>query len=111
MFGISFSELIFIMILALVVLGPKHLTIVINKTLPLIYKIKHYFYDMRNELYAKSGFHEITQIKNNIFNIDPHPQNHHLNDDTIKTIAANSHQELVWHQPELNFDKQKELFD
>lgn len=114
MFGISFSEILFILLIALIVLGPKQLTTVAQKIGTIIYSVKCYFYEIKNEFYTKSGLYEFKQVKDNLFNtysdikksitLD-HPM---CNNDVPNLSGIEGH---YLYQPELEFDRQPELFD
>lgn len=109
MFGISFSETLFILIIALIVLGPKQLAQLISKVWLAIISIRTQIENVRNDLYTKSGLHEIENIhretigsykslKHQILKNIPLENNLTLNED-------------IFYQPELDFDREPELFD
>lgn len=117
MFGISFSELLLIFIIALVVFGPEQLPIIARKAGHLLGSIKRLQNNLSEQLYQQSGLEQINQLKDelnstvnqiknslNISNI-----NNNLNEANERDVAM---QELnFFYQPELDFDKQPELFD
>lgn len=113
MFGISFSEIILIFAVALVVLGPKQLPQLASRIGLLIYSIKNYFNSLKNEIYYNSGVNELINTKNELIktyssirsNVMPHNK-------IEEPLAPNTlNMEEDWHQPELEFDRQPELFD
>jgi sec-independent protein translocase protein TatB len=120
MFGISFSEIILICAVALVVLGPKQLPGVASRIGLIIYSIKNYFTSLKHEIYYNSGVGELINTKNELMKtysqvrsqISPH--NKIENDATpivFKLTEEQSQQNLEPYQPELEFNRQPELFD
>lgn len=68
MFGISFSEIVLILVIALIVLGPKKLPIVVHKTANIFIKIKLYLEAIKKDIYLQNDFSEINKTKENFFN-------------------------------------------
>lgn len=115
MFGISFSEVIFILLIALLILGPKQLATVARKVGTFIYSMQHYFQSIKADLYAKSGLHEIKQVKNDVLTAYSSIKNSIVINRTIYTDDSESADflglERTLYQPELDFERQPELFD
>lgn len=112
MFGISFSEIILIFAVALIVLGPKQLPQIASRIGIIIYSIKNYIASLKQEFYYNSGANELISTKNELIktysNIRSNvlPRNKIEEYTHIETICKQES-----HQPELNFDSQPELFD
>lgn len=115
MFGMSFSEIVLIFIIALLVFGPKQIPTITTQISRFIINIRHYFSELKNDLYDKSGLSEIQNIKeeiNGIYGnikhniaIDNKNQYHESFDyDAFDDIE-------IYFQPELDFDREPELFD
>lgn len=113
MFGINFSEIVLICAVALVVLGPKQLPAIASKFGVFIYTIKNYISNFKQEIYYQSGAHEIINTKNEIIktyaNIRKNIMPHNKIDDY--TQIPNNALNIEPYQPELDFDRQPELFD
>ncbi|HMT03016.1 MAG TPA: twin-arginine translocase TatA/TatE family subunit [Burkholderiales bacterium] len=98
MFGISFSEIVLILVIALIVLGPKKLPIVVHKTANIFLKIKLYLEAIKRDVYLQNDFSEINKTKENFL----HTYNQ-IKDDLVN-IASTSKEEKLY-QPELDFNK------
>src|SRR6185437_8066414 len=120
MFGISFSEIFLICVVALIVLGPKQLPGIASRIGLIIYSIKNYFTNFKQELYYNSGVSELINTKNELIktyskirsNVTSSNkiEDHTITDTYLFTVEQ--HQtEFVPYQPELEFDRQPELFD
>jgi Tat protein translocase TatB subunit len=111
MFGIDFSEFILIFIVALIVLGPKQLPVLAQKVGLLFYTLRKYLSSFRQEVYYKSGANQIINTKNELSNYYQAltkgltPNSCSYNYPEIKSESPN------FYQPELDFNKQPELFD
>lgn len=110
MLGISLSEFLLILVVALIVLGPKQLPRVATRFGLFIYVLKKYISGVREDLYYKSGVHELVNTKSELMtaysNIHDNIRGNVFND---SSAMFSSLEEL--HQPELDFDCQPELFD
>ncbi len=94
MFNISFSELILIVVIILILFNPKELLALIIILYQLYIKLKQNIQTITNDI-------EINIIKESIDTTDF--VNLTNEDETIE--------ELVYYQPELDFNKEPELFD
>lgn len=115
MFGMSFSEIVLIFIIVLLVFGPRQIPTIASQISKLIINIRHYFSEIKNDIYDKSGLSEIHDIKEDIrviysnvkhsINVDNKIQYHERFDyDTFEDLE-------IYFQPELDFDREPELFD
>lgn len=108
MFGISFSEMLLIFIVALVVLGPKQLPIIASKLGLFIYSIKKYLNSIQEDLYYKTGVNDLVNTKKKI--VATYNNIH----EQIRGNSGLFYTSLpidTFYQPELDFDNQPELFD
>ncbi len=110
MFGISFSEIILILIIAVLVLGPKQLPEIVIKARKLISSFKNFANHLKQEVYQQSGFNELNVAKERLIN-----GYHNIKDDIFTNESTNHPQNPVYElketvQPELEFDKDPELF-
>jgi Sec-independent protein translocase protein TatA len=94
LFNISFSELILIVVIILILFNPKELLALIIILYQLYIKLKQNIQTITNDI-------EINIIKESIDTTDF--VNLTNEDETIE--------ELVYYQPELDFNKEPELFD
>ncbi len=115
MFGISFSEIILIFVIALFIFGPKELPKIATAIGKFIYTIKTDFYNMKNNLYKNTGLEKLKHTKQEIVDIYKNireninmPENQIINSIDEKTAYDET---IVFFQPELDFDRQPELFD
>jgi sec-independent protein translocase protein TatB len=122
MFGISFSEVVLILILALIIFGPTQLPEIAKKIGELIYKMRTYFYTLKAELGEHSTLNDIKHARAEIFavyqNIKQnlrHSPNSAIIDEEPSHLAHDyihfNDDEAFLYQPELEFDRQPELFD
>ena len=112
MFGISFSEIILILIISLITFGPKQLPEIARKAGRLFFVAQHFFMKIKQEIYQHSGLNEFNQVKQDI----THTYNQIKNSIVINpTYTDYSHDQLDdnkhLYQAELEFDRQPELFD
>lgn len=113
MFGISFSEIVLILVIALLILGPKQLPQIASKIGLLIFSIKKYFNSLKNELYQQTGISEIYATKHELINTYSAIKQNISFPQRIETEEYDSFWETEpqLYQPELDFDRQPELFD
>ena len=113
MFGISFSEIVLILIIALIVLGPQQLPIVVGRIGRMIYTDRDYVMRFKQQIYDQAGLAEFEQTKLELINSinklkydlsRNEPKNEISNDLFIFT-------DEILYQPELDFDREPELFD
>ncbi len=113
MFGVSFSEIMLILIIALIVLGPQQLPIVAGRIGRLIYSIRNYFLHFKQHLYDQAGLVEFENTKLELINsinklkYDIAKQN--TKDDDLANMFI--FEDNIFYQPELEFDREPELFD
>lgn len=110
MFGISFSEIILILLLCLVVFGPKQLPQIASRIGVVILSLQHFWTKTRNEIYHHTGINEIRQTHQDVLHTY-HQIKNNIRTNTIisNTTLPSSHTTL--HQAELDFNRQPELFD
>ncbi len=105
MFGISFSEIILIFFIALLVFGPRQLPIIVSKLGKFIYNIRSIYHNLRNQIYHESGIDNIAEIKENILTT------YHSIHDRMSTPLGYNHiqHNTTAHEEclplELNYDK------
>ena len=92
MFNISFSELILIIIIILTLFNPKELLTIILVLYQLYTKLKQNIQIITHEI-------ETNIVQKNIDSNDFYIQNDAQSED------------LIYYQPEVDFDKEQELFD
>jgi sec-independent protein translocase protein TatB len=116
MFGISFSEIFLICIIALIVLGPKQLPQIASRLGLMIYSITNYLTCLKHEIYHNSGVGELISTKSELIKTYSKARsaigakNTAVHDEiTEHPVSKNNPQTL--YQPELDFDAQPELFD
>lgn len=111
----SFSEILLIIVIALLVFGPKQIPIIIRQASRYIVAIRIYFDNIKNDIYNKSGFNEIRNLKEEVNDIcNGIKQSIDIdnkvayNDTFDNNFFENT---LIYFQPELDFDREPELFD
>ncbi len=107
MFGISFNKIILIFIIALLVLGPKQLHAIILKLRQFIISFRSFSTSIKNELYQQSGFNQIQTTKNILLNDYLDIKHNILSNKPIINPVCFIEEPI---QPELEFDKDPELF-
>jgi Sec-independent protein translocase protein TatA len=112
MFGISFSEIILILLIGIIIFGPKQLPQIAAKVGIFAVGLSKYIVKLKQEIYAQSGFKELEQAKTDLTNIYIKLKNEVVLRQPINTFndtKFNSNDnELV--QQELDFEQQPELF-
>jgi Sec-independent protein translocase protein TatA len=128
MFGISFSEIILILLISFLIFGPQQLPAIAQKLGALIANLQQIKHNLSANFYAQSGLQQITSIRNEMehsinqirrhiqpYTIQPKKNNPILEPGiSTATITGLNHETntfLNYHQPELNFERQPELFD
>lgn len=112
MFGISFNEIILIVLIALIIFGPKQLPQIAAKVGVFLVGLNKYIIKLKQEIYAQSGFSELEQAKTDLTNIYSKLKNEvvlrqpitGINEIGIKTGDS------ILIQQELDFEQQPELF-
>ena len=113
MFGISFGEILLILIIALIVLGPQKLPIIMGRVGRLIYTTRDYFIQLKTQVYNQTGLAEFEQTKLELINsinklkydLSKNMQSDHIVNDIL------IFNDEILYQPELDFDREPELFD
>lgn len=113
MFGISFSEIILILVVSLIIFGPKQLPEIAKQAGRLFFIAQHFFIKIKEEIYQHSGLNELNQVKQDI----THTYNQIKNSIASNPTCPDSTHEPLYngtkklYQAELEFDRQPELFD
>lgn len=111
MFGISFSEVILILVIAIIVFGPKQIPEIAAKAGHIIFSIRQMLNKFKQEVYQQSGFNEFNNTKQEIINSYRQIRNDIITSPTIEYIhPENITEEHPLYQPELDFSEQPELF-
>jgi len=116
MLGISFSELILILLIALIVFGPEQLPSIIRIVGTAFTRVRNLSTNLKQQIYQHSGLEELTgirdemqytlqQFKNTL--ATPSVMQPEFPDENV--LLFNSYSFL--YQPELDFESQPELFD
>lgn len=117
MLGISFSEIILISVIAIIVLGPQKLPLLADSLGKTLGKLRHYKQSFKAQIYAHTKLDDISQIKHKMLQLYDSIQR--ITPDETETGAETKVMHSLFHeseshplyQPELDFDKQPELFD
>lgn len=111
MFGINFSEIALILLISLVVFGPKQLPQIASQLGRLIFAIRHYIERIKQDLYQQSGFNEINKAKTDLIKTYQQlKKDIVINNPIIEDKINNYMHEEELYQPELDFSNQPELF-
>lgn len=117
MFGISFSELLLIFVIALVVFGPEQLPTIARKIGGFLGSIKRLQKNVSDQIYQQTGMEQLNQLKEEL-NSAVHQIRTSLKDTDYETeFYQKNEREFITqeinflYQPELDFDRQPELFD
>lgn len=116
MFGISFSEILLIIIISLLIFGPEQLPQIAAKTGRMIALVRKFTINLKSQLYEQTGMSQIdgirqemqqtfNQLKNQIRPLENKITNYSDEGDFLYS----EYQFL--YQPELDFEQQPELFD
>ncbi len=117
MFGISFSELLLIFVIAIVIFGPEQLPELARKFGRLVGGLKRMQQSISNQIYQQAGIEELNQLRDDLTTAVNQIRNslHNKNSTTDEAIMTEKdviYQELNFlYQPELDFERQPELFD
>ena len=119
MFGISFSEILLISIIAIIVLGPQKLPLIANSLGKTLAKLRDYTQAFKAQIYTHTKLDDIKQIKHEMLQLYDSIQGISPNEDAAKHNTEAKVMSSLFHetdkpplyQPELDFDKQPELFD
>ena len=110
MFGISFSEVMLILVIAIVIFGPKQIPEIATKAGQIFFSIRHMLYKFKQEIYQQSGFNEFNQTKQDIINTYRQLKSDITTPSTVEYIHPEQVIEELY-QPELDFTNQPELFE
>lgn len=116
MFGISFSEILLIIIISLLIFGPEQLPQIAAKTGRMIALVRKFTTNLKSQLYEQTGMSQIdgirqemqqtfNQLKNQI-----RPLENKITDYSDEGDFLYSEYQFLY-QPELDFEQQPELFD
>ncbi|RTK99921.1 MAG: twin-arginine translocase subunit TatB [Proteobacteria bacterium] len=114
-FGISFSELILIFVIGLVIFGPEQMPSIARKIGGFIGRIRKLRADLSTHLYQQAGIEELQQLKEELSSAVIQMR-HSLTESVDPQDLLDNHdyhiQEMHFlYQPELDFERQPELFD
>lgn len=115
MFGISFSELVLIFIIGLVIFGPEQMPNIARKVGGWVGNIRRLRQELTTGLYQQAGIEQLQQLKEEL-NSAVNQMRYSLQDRNTSNHEEfheeNQIQELYFlYQPELDFEHQPELFD
>ena len=116
MFGISFSEILLIIIISLLIFGPEQLPQIAAKTGRMIALVRKFTINLKSQLYEQTGMSQIdgirqemqqtfNQLKNQIRPLENKITNYSDEGDFLY-----SEYQFLYH-PELDFEQHPELFD
>lgn len=117
MFGISFSELLLIFIIALVVFGPEQLPAIAKKIGGFVGSIKRLQKNFSDQIYQQTGMEQLSQLKEELNSAVNQIRTSLRNTNDETEFYQKSEREFITqeinflYQPELEFDRQPELFD
>lgn len=119
MFGISFSEILLILVIAVIIFGPEQLPGIARKTGHLVASLRNMGMNLRSQFYEQSGLNQFENIRQEVqatlFQLKQQIQlpsesalsNVELFDDPQSNLS----EYYFLYQPELDFERQPELFD
>lgn len=114
MFGINFSEILLIFVIALIAFGPKQIPQIASKLGALIFSLRQYINKTKQEFYQQSGFNELNNTHQNLINTYNNIRGNISLNQSFE-LSENSfslfNEEEMFYQPELDFARQPELFD
>lgn len=117
MFGISFSEIILILIISLIIFGPEQLPVIARKMGKIIATIRGMTTNIREQIYETTGLQQFTNLKTEFQQqIDQIRSQVLIQSPQIETDYHSPEesffQEFIFlYQPEFDFERQPELFD
>ncbi|MDQ5920100.1 MAG: sec-independent protein translocase protein TatB [Pseudomonadota bacterium] len=111
MFNISFSEILLILVIALLVFGPNQLPQIAKTAGRLLFNLRNYFSQIKQDVYEQSGINNLTDTKQDLADIYAQIKN-----DLATINALNNNLSLPYHSPteyweELDFEHPPELSD
>lgn len=123
MFNISFSEILLILVVALLVFGPNQLLQIIKVAGNFLFKLRNYFSQIKQDIYEQSGINNLAETKHDLAHIYAQIKNdlaaiNAINNNTGNNIGnnINSNINLAYHSPteyweELDFEHPPEMVD
>ncbi|MDD3267375.1 MAG: Sec-independent protein translocase protein TatB [Burkholderiales bacterium] len=112
MFGISFSEIILISIIAVIVFGPEQLPTIAKKLGSFIREIRNFRSNITNQIYEQTGIENLQELKEQLHDAVNQIRGSVENNTSYINESNIIYQEIdLFIQPELDFDRQPELFD
>lgn len=119
MFGISFSEILLIVIISLLIFGPEQLPVIARKFGKTFGYLLNFKKSITDQIYNQIGIEQINQIKTDLQDTVIQLKNTLINHDNENNSnhLMTTEDEMLYHecnflyQPELDFDYQPELFD
>jgi len=115
-FGISFSEILLIIIISLLIFGPEQLPEIATKAGRMLALLRKFTTNLKSQLYEHSGMSQIDGIRQemqqtfNQLKSQIQPLEHKINDYRDEGDFLYSEYQFLY-QPELDFEQQAELFD
>lgn len=117
MFGISFSEILLILFISLVVFGPRELPGIAKKMGKFVSTVQNLLFNLKYNLYHQSGFEQFNDFRGRVEQslatlkrqIEPNLLSN-SNDSIINKQSEYTQYDFLY-QPELEFNRQPELFD
>lgn len=119
MFGISFSEILLILVIAVIIFGPEQLPGIARKTGALVASLRNMGMNLRSQFYEQSGLNQFENIRQEVqatlFQLKQQihsPAENAASDMERFTEPESQLSEYYFlYQPELDFERQPELFD
>jgi Sec-independent protein translocase protein TatA len=115
MFGISTSELVLILLVALIILGPKQLANLLSRAWLILTVFKSQIEKLKQETLKNSTFEDIQKIEQNLsekyFNLKDKIMTKNSVIDNDDYHSNNLYEQDILYQPELDFEREPELFD
>lgn len=112
MFGISFSEILLITVIAVIVFGPEQLPTIARKLGSIVRDIQQFRSNVTNQLYTQSGIEDLQELKNQLTDAVNEIRGSVSDDISYLNERDIVYQEIeLFYQPELDFNSQPELFD
>lgn len=115
MFDISFSEILLILVISLLIFGPEQLPAIATKLGRFVATIRNFSLNIKEQFYEQSGFNQFENIRSEMqqsFSQLKEQLRLQVNNNDFINEDTFLYQEFDFlYQPELDFDQQPELFD
>lgn len=117
MFGISFSEILLILVISLLIFGPEKLPSIATKIGSFFASIRNLGLNLKHHIYEQSGFNQFENIRQEMRQTIADLKQHIAPADETETNTFVTESEFLYqeynflYQPELDFERQPELFD